>query len=295
MIFISLLVKILLIIIIYFVLDLLFDINYKKVKQFIKKGLNKLNYLENLENSLKYINKIYLFNGLLINKYSIFILSMFFSIISFFLVISKLNLLIYSVFISIIVFFIPKLFIDFIKLKVKLKIKQSFFLYVIGLQNFSVNSNDVIMAINSANSVKPLNIFTDKFIILVKNGFDVLKAFNMLIDEINIKDVSKFFNLLKLSYINGGNLNLVIKQYSEYLDQIKIINKFHKEKRNYYISILVLILLINIFLISIVILKNEQYREIMLNSFFGKLILDINACIYFFILLIIMKVLKMEE
>lgn len=286
---ISIILSINVIIIIYFSLEFLSLIKFKSIKKGIKQLLNKTSYLNCIENTLNYINKVYSFSTTLINKLNVFILSLIIAIISFILFFLKFKLLLGSSIIFLISFFIPLSIIELIKMGIKYQIKQAFSLYVIGIQSFATNSNDVIMAINNVKPIKPLDKYISNFNILINNGFDIIKAFNILITEIDIKEVSKFFNLLKLCYINGGNLKRVVNQYYDFLVQINKISKKQNEKRNYYLSILGVILVINIFLVFVVVLNNAEYKQILLNTILGKALLNINILAYFLIFLMFKK------
>ena len=291
----SVVLSLILIINIYLFIESISEIKINLIKNFIKKFFSRCSYFHNIKKTLNYINNIYSLNLIILNKVTIFILSLFISILVFILLFNKYRLLIGALLISIIFFFIPGNILELFKKYIKYKIKQAFILYVISIQSYSINSNDVILGLTKVKAIKPLDKYINKFNILINNGYDIIRSFNILIDEIEVEEVSKFFNLLKLCYINGGNLNRVINKYCVFFNYISRIKKIQIEKRNYYFSILLLIFIINIFLIFFVILNNNDYKVILLNTLVGKILIDINILIYFFTFLVFKKILKRED
>ena len=151
------------------------------------------------------------------------------------------------------------------------------------------------MALKQIQATKPLNIFINEFNNLLNSGFEIVKALNFLADEINIKEINIFIHLLKLCYINGGCISKVINQFNKYYVQISSLRKKQKEKMNYYLFILGIIILVNIFLVFYVILKNTIYKEIIFNSILSRVLIDFNVFLYLIIILTIMKTIKREE
>ncbi len=295
MIIIKVFICIITLILIYHIINYILSLNYTNIIKIFKYFVKKNNYIKNISKSLDYIKKVYPINISIINTFNLFVFSVIFAIIVFILVFYNLKLILSSFIISIIFFILPMLFLEIIKIQLKNKIKKSFSLYIIGFESFSKNSNDIIMALKQIQATKPLNIFINEFNNLLNSGFEIVKALNFLADEINIKEINIFIHLLKLCYINGGCISKVINQFNKYYVQISSLRKKQKEKMNYYLFILGIIILVNIFLVFYVILKNTIYKEIIFNSILGRVLIDFNVFLYLIIILTIMKIIKREE
>lgn len=272
--------------------------NKNKIKIRLKKlkvKIFKLNYIKRMQKLLNDIEDLKSFKFKFLNSISLFIISVFIAIIAFIYLFKKYNLFIFSALNSVIFIILPIILLEIINLKFKNNLKSSFSLYIISLQSFAKSSNDVIMALNNTKALKPLDRYINEFLKLVNIGFNINKAFEELIRKINSKEVAKFFYLLNLCYINGGNLNEVISKYNSYYTNVEKIKKIQSEKRNSYILTMIFILILNIFLVFFVVLGNESYKSIILASIIGKVIIDINSLVYILISILVIKIIRMEE
>lgn len=286
------LLLIILINIIYEIIKLIKYINFKYLKNYLICFSNKLNYMLKVKYNLKKISKVFYINSALINSYTIFLFSVIVSILVFFIMFKYTNVIISSLFLSIIFFFVPLTILEIIKKYIDLKIKRSFSLLMINLQTFSKNSNNVILALKEVKSYEPLKKYIDNFNSLVNSGFNVGQAFDNLITEVEDEEISRIIFLLKMNYINGGNLYKFLKESNDYLLEIEKIKQKQYEKQNNVFIILLVIVFINIFLLFCFSFKNEEYKNILLNTFIGKIIIDFNSFIYFLIYFYIRKKFK---
>lgn len=290
---------ILIVSIIFCILNILLNINRKlKLKILLIKLKNKLfslSYIKKLQSLIKQVKGIIDFKFKFFNTIVIFTVSLVIALIVSIYFFRKFKLVIFSglIFLSLMVF--PIIFLEIVNLVLNNSIKNSFSLYIVSLQSFSKNTNDVISALTNTKVLEPLNKYIDEFIMLVNIGFNINKAFDELINRINIKEISKFFYLLKLCYINGSNLYELISKFNDYYNDIEKIKKIQLEKRNNYLTTMFVLLIMNIFLLFFVVLGNESYKNLILNNVIGKLIIDINGLVYFVILLLVIKIIRMEE
>lgn len=285
--------------IIFLVLNILLNITKKiNIKVALRKLKNKLfslSYIKTLQSLIKQVKNIIDYKFKFFNSIIIFVFSLIIALIASIYFFQKFKLIIFSILIFLSFMMFPIILLEIVNLALSNSIKNSFSLYIVSLQNFSKNTNDVISALTNTKALKPLNKYIDEFIMLVNIGFNINKAFDDLINKINIKEISQFFYLLKLCYINGSNLYDLINRFNDYYNDIEKIKKIQLEKRNSYLTTMVVLLIMNVFLLFFVVLGNESYKNLILNNVIGKVIIDINGLIYFVILLLVIKIIRMEE
>lgn len=285
--------------IIFLVLNILLNITKKiNIKVALRKLKNKLfslSYIKTLQSLIKQVKNIIDYKFKFFNSIIIFVFSLIIALIASIYFFQKFKLIIFSILIFLSFMMFPIILLEIVNLVLSNSIKNSFSLYIVSLQNFSKNTNDVISALTNTKALKPLNKYIDEFIMLVNIGFNINKAFDDLINKINIKEISQFFYLLKLCYINGSNLHDLINRFNDYYNDIEKIKKIQLEKRNSYLTTMVVLLIMNVFLLFFVVLGNESYKNLILNNVIGKVIIDINGLIYFVILLLVIKIIRMEE
>lgn len=285
--------------IIFLILNILLNITKKiNIKVALRKLKNKLfslSYIKTLQSLIKQVKDIIDFKFKFFNSIIIFVFSLIIALIASIYFFQKFRLIIFSILIFLSFMMFPIILLEIVNLVLSNSIKNSFSLYIVSLQNFSKNTNDVISALTNTKSLEPLNKYIDEFIMLVNIGFNINKAFDDLINKINIKEISKFFYLLKLCYINGSNLYDLINRFNDYYNDIEKIKKIQLEKRNSYLTTMFVLLIMNVFLLFFVVLGNKSYKNLILNNVIGKIIIDINVLIYFVILLLVIKIIRMEE
>ena len=285
--------------IIFLVLNILLNITKKiNIKVALRKLKNKLfslSYIKTLQSLIKQVKNIIDYKFKFFNSIIIFVFSLIIALIASIYFFQKFKLIIFSILIFLSFMMFPIILLEIVNLVLSNSIKNSFSLYIVSLQNFSKNTNDVISALTNTKALKPLNKYIDEFIMLVNIGFNINKAFDDLINKINIKEISQFFYLLKLCYINGSNLYDLINRFNDYYSDIEKIKKIQLEKRNSYLTTMVVLLIMNVFLLFFVVLGNESYKNLILNNVIGKVTIDINGLIYFVILLLVIKIIRMEE
>ena len=265
-----------------------------KFKNYIKRIYNKINIFLKIEQLLNKIKFIYNFNQKVINSLNILIISFFLAIFSSTYFFIRYKIILSSIMILIIVFLIPTFFLEIIQRSIKYKLIQEFSIYIVNLYSFSKNTNNVILALSKVEGDKKINKYLTFFNDLVKNGFNVLQAFDILIEKINIKEINNMFQILKTCYINGGDLELALSKYSNYYKEI--INLKNK-KINSNISLLIMLgilILINIILLFGFCLNNLEYKNIILNTIFGKIIFNLNILVYLITFFYIRKIINKE-
>ena len=270
------------------------NINYKRKFKVLIKVISKFNIYTKIQATLQELKNITNMKNRLLSAINILFLSILFFFVSFILFFNKFKLILSSCFLAIICFFIPQIILDVIVKISKDKLREEIKIYIVNLQSFSKNTNNIVLAINNTKSSKRLNSYLEEFKTLVNNGYSVIYAFNELEKKINIKEINILFYLLKECYISGGNLNNLLVKFNDYYKEIENIRNKQNEKMLSMFSLLLFVFCINVLLVFGFCMSNVEYKKILIETFIGKLLFDINSFIYLYIFLYIRKVIKKE-
>lgn len=267
------------------------NIMYNLLKDKIKNisFISQINYYIIELKNLKISSKNFL------NILFILILSSLISILTFYVSYIYFNIISTSLILSIISFFIPINLIKKIYVKQKEKILEVFPMYCIYLKNYTNSTNDIVLAMKKIETDYPLNIFIHKFNLSIEKGIRVYDAFEDLKKKINIKIINNFVTLLQYAYINGSNFSRLLDKYANILVKTNIQKEKEKEELLSSKIVIYVLMIINAYIIHSFVFLNEEYRNVIVNSAIGKLIININIISYFMIFLLMKKNLKMEE
>ena len=269
------------------IFDLKGDTIYKmRELSFIKKTSYLLDEA-NLSFKFKNIN--------IISTLTILILSIVILIITFIITYNYLHLFSSSLILSIFTFFLPYFIVKYFSYYKNIRILRNFPNYIISLKNYTDINNDIIEAFKRANAEEPLSIYINKFNISVQKGVKIYDAFETLKKSINIKKINQFITLLQFCYIYGGDFGDLLDKFAKI--QMKTNLQKEKEKQKIFSAkiVLVTLILLNIYILFGFVLKNGEYYTILVNTFIGNLILNINILSYIFIFYMYIKLNEMEE
>lgn len=272
----------------------LVTIKYRKRFNFLIKYISKFNIYTKIQVTIHELKNIANIKTNLLNVINILFLSILFFILSFIFFLTKFNLILSACFLATISFFIPQIILDLALKILKNKLREEIKIYIVNLQSFSKNTNNIVLAINNTKASKYLNNYLEEFKSLVNNGYSVIYAFDELREKINIKELNILFYLLKECYVSGGNLNNLLIKFNDYYKEIENIRYKQNEKRLSMFTLLLFVFCINILLVFAFCMANAEYRKILLETFIGKLLFDINSFIYLYIFLYIRKIIKKE-
>ena len=234
-------------------------------------------------------------NKNIISALTLFLISILFFLITFVITYKFLNLFISSIILSLFAFFLPYYIIKYFSYCRKVKILNIFPNYVVSLKNYTDVNNDIIEAFRRASVEEPLIPYINKFNISIQKGIKAYDAFETLKTNINIKRINQFITLLQFCYIYGGSFEELLDKFSKI--QMKSNIQREKEKQKIFSSklVLLLLILINIYILFGFILTNNEYYNILVNTFMGNVILNVNILSYIFIFYMYVKLNKMED
>ncbi len=272
----------------------LVTIKYRRRFNLLIRYISKFNIYTKIQVTIQELKNIANIKTNLLNVINILFLSILFFILSFIFFLTKFNLILSACFLATIGFFIPQIILDLALKILKNRLREEVKIYIVNLQSFSKNTNNIVLAINNTKASKYLNNYLEEFKSLVNNGYSVIYAFDELRVKINIKEINILFYLLKECYISGGNLNNLLIKFNDYYKEIENIRYKQNEKRLSMFTLLLFVFCINILLVFAFCMANAEYRKILLETFIGKLLFDINSFIYLYIFLYIRKIIKKE-
>lgn len=298
--FINIFISISAICIIYCIIILLIKIN--KNNQYIGK-IRNINIKQKLD-GISQFNKIKLFilkelnieiGSIKLSSGIIILISLILSIIIFIISYKVLKIFSSSIILSIYMLILPYQIIKYIKAMYRQKIMNVFPTYLATLKNYTKTENDIVIALRKAKPNKELMKYICKFNNQVENGVKIFDAFEELKYDINITKISEFITSLQYCYINGGNFNFLIDKYLKII--VKLSNQREDEKEKSLSTKLVLLVLIfiNIYMLFGFVFANPEYKAIIIQSFVGRLIVNINILSYIIIFIVFSKMSEMEE
>lgn len=257
---------------------------YKKINEFLKSFNNNILQVKKINNKFNYIS-----------FYFIIFFSFFLMIISFAFSYKIFHIVSTSLILSIISFFIPNIILKYILNKHKEKLMCEFPTYAITLKNYTKVNNDLIFAFKRASVTGAFKKYIETFNFSIEKGLKVDDCFEKLKNDININKINNFFTAACNCYKNGGDFSKLLDKYSNILTKVNL--QKEKEKEESFSSKLVLYILVfvNIYLLFGFVFNDEEYKNLLLNTFFGKIIINFNILSYIFIMFFIKKINKMEE
>ena len=289
---------------------------YQEIKEKINSKntqyINKLVYQKNNKTLFKYndknlFDKLYILlikTGIMENKYLWWIIPQ--TIIIFCFIIFLISYLIFIPILKLksltITFCIPIAFIPIFLLIIyseinEEKLEKNLISYIIQLKNQVKINNDIIVAFRntSKNAMKPLNTYINIFLFEVSNGVNVTVAFENLKNKVNIERFKQLITNLESCYMNGGDFyNLLDKTQNIFL---KIQEERNNRNNQTMSSRIVLIMLIgmSIFVYFNFINSNQENYNIMINDFFGSLILHWNFISIWIMMFLITLIKKIDK
>lgn len=232
-----------------------------------------------------------------INKLNPFILVAIMLIlfgVSFLLFNSYLKVATTSLILSLPFFISPILVIKILLNKEKSNIIKILPMYVVNIKNHISDDNNIIGAIQRTTIEEPLKKYIDVFKTNISRGMNVIEAFDLLKEEVNVKAFTAFVNSCEVCYLNGGDFNKVLEHYINMLTKENVHKESAKEKAYADILTLIIMIVLNVAVLVMFVFTNEEYAQIMRETFFGRLVLNFNAVSYILIAYFISRIYKEE-
>lgn len=230
--------------------------------------------LTNIEISFKKLNIPY-------NTASVFLIlicGIVFSLITFIICIKIFPLLSISLIVSIPMIFVPVWIINFIAKIEQNKLETELNDFFIQLKSsLSINS-DIIDALRRIQNclLEPFSGYTRQLLNEINAGKLPDKALEGFAQKINIKKFSMYINNVRYCHIYGGDIaHLTEKTQKVIADAIKQKRKREKETNSICI-VLYMLIAIDLYMYFSFIAKTPEYLNIMIKSFVGQIILNLN-------------------
>lgn len=260
----------------------------KKISTFNNK-LSRFKVLRKTNHYLNYLEK---------EKINIFFLcsvSFVIFIVSNLITINKIQIFSSSVIISLILSLLPYFVIKMLYIQKKQKIIEVFPTYIINLKNYTQVSNDIIIAIRKTVPPQIIEPYIKHFNNLVQGGVSVSDAFDMLSEKIGIKRIKDFFISCEYCYINGGDFNKLLAKYAKVLNKINMQREKENQENFSTKAVMLIIIVINLYMIFGFCFANAEYKTIIINSFVGKALVNMNLISYILIFVFSNKLNELED
>jgi Flp pilus assembly protein TadB len=192
-------------------------------------------------------------------------------------------------------FFIPYLILKELIKNNKNKILNVFPTYLIALKNYTKTDNNILGAFKRVDISFPISIYINRFNISIENGINVFECFEKLKNDININKINDFLTASQYCYLNGGNFSKILEKYCNILTNYNLQKEKEKEESLGSKIVLYILILMNIYILVGFVLTNIEYRNIILGTLFGKIIININLLSYMLIFFFIKKMNNLEE
>lgn len=259
----------------------------------IKSKIAKLSFIQKLQ--MYIIKNCEISYNKFISPVILVIISLIIGIITYFVSYKVIKIFSSSVILSIYFTILPIQIIKFIKEYNKRRVLSVFPIYLATLKNYTKTQNDIVSAFKNSKPNKEIEPYITSFNNKVENGVKVYDAFEEMKEEIKISKISDFITILEYCYINGGNFTPLIDKYTNTIMKINIQNESDKEKSFSTKAVLIILIVINLYMLFGFVMANPLYKDIIINTFFGKLIVNINILSYLIIFIIFQKIDEMEE
>ena len=229
-----------------------------------------------------------------VNTLSMIILMIVMFLIAFSIFYSYLKVVSTSIILATPFFISPILFIKILINKEKGDIIKMLPMYIVNVKNHIDEDNNIISAIQRTTIEEPLKKYIDSFKMNVLRGMNVIEAFEILKQEVNVKIFDAFIAACVTCYLNGGDFNNVLEQYINMITKENIHKESTKEKAYSDILTLIIMVVLNVLVIVMFVFTNKEYSQIIRGTTLGRLILNFNAFSYILIACLISKIYKEE-
>ena len=229
-----------------------------------------------------------------LNPFVLFAIMLILFAISFILFYSYLKVITTALILSLPFCISPILGIKILINKEKSNIIKMLPIYVVNIKNHISEDNNIVGAIQRTIVEQPLKKYIDIFKSNISRGMNVIEAFDLLKQEVNVKAFDSFVNSCEVCYLNGGDFNKVLEQYINMITKENVHKESAKEKAYADILTLVIMIILNVAVLVMFVFTNKEYAQIMRETFWGQLILNFNAVSYIVIAYLISRIYKEE-
>lgn len=251
--------------------------------------INKIScYIYDIENLYSKKNKI-------LTPIKILLISLLILIFTFVITYKYLCILSTSFILSAFSFFIPYILLKEVVKNNKNKILDVFPTYLISLKNYTKTDNDILNAFKRVDINVPLSTYINRFNVSIESGINVFDSFEKLKIDINISKINDFLTASQYCYLNGGKFSKILDKYSNILNKYNLQKEKEKEESLGPKVVLYVLILMNMYILFGFVLKNIEYRNIILGTLFGKIIININLFSYILIFFFTKKMNNLEE
>lgn len=251
----------------------------------------KINYIHKL-NIL--IDRCELRRGIIFNPLTLVLIGVLIVNVAYIISFSFFGIILLSFIISLPFFYLPFAILNFIAEYKEKKIEKVFLNFLLQLKNHTQISNDIVMAMKEVKTVEPLDGYIKKFLIEISSGIRFEKAIENLKEKINITQIKMFFKNLEHCYLYGGNFSELIDKSYKIISEIQTEKIRRMEETKGARIVLFILIFLDVLVYVSFIKSNTENFIIMKKSIVGNLILYWNFISMWLLVLLSMKVKKLD-
>lgn len=251
----------------------------------------KINYFHKI-NIL--IDRCQLKRGVLFNPISIIFIGILIVNVAYVISFKFFGIILLSFIISLPFFYLPFGVLNYIAEYKEKKIEKVFLNFLLQLKNHTQISNDIVMAMKEVKTVEPLDGYIKKFLIEISSGIRFEKAIENLKEKINIGQIKMFFKNLEHCYLYGGNFSELIDKSYKIISEIQAEKVRRMEETKSARIVLFILIFLDVLVYVSFIKSNADNFIIMKKSIVGNLILYWNFISMWLLVLLSIRVKKLD-
>ncbi len=224
-----------------------------------------------------------------------YIISLILGITGMYFSYKVINIFVCSIVVFVMCFFSLNFLLELLIMFHKNKIFKYFPIFLLELKNYINISNDIIQAFMSCSKNSVLSTYLDDFSVYIKAGVKLNQALENLKQDIDIKLIGVFLDMCNSCYTSGGSFKELIERFYDYYTRNNKMYQKEMQKRVSIIAILMISVVINMYFVLGFVFQNSVYKDIIVNTFAGKLLMTFNIIIYLVMFIVVKKSNKMEE
>ena len=251
----------------------------------------KLNYFHKI-NIL--IDRCELRRGLLINPVSIALLGILCVNVAYIISFQFFEIILLSFVISLPFFYLPFGILNLLAERKEQKIEKVFLNFLLQLKNHTKINNDIVMAMKETKTIEPLEGYVQKFLIEISSGIKFEKAIENLKEKISIEQIKMFFTNVEHCYLYGGSFSELIDKSYQMIGEIQNEKLRRKEETKSARIVLLILIFLDVLVYVSYIQSNTENYMIMRKNILGNLILYWNFISMWLLVLLSIKVKKLD-
>lgn len=254
-----------------------------------------------LKEKWNYFHHVYLLlercewqRSLFVNPITILLLGILCVNVAYVIAFSIFQIIALAVLISLPFFFTPFVILHWMAERKERKLEKVFLNFLLQLKNHTQIHNDIVMAMKEVKTAEPLQGYIQTFLIEISSGVKMEKAIANLKEKINIGQIKMFFTNVEHCYLYGGSFSELIQKSYQMIREIQTEKVRRQEETKSARWVLFVLIALDFIVYISYIQSNRDNYLIMQKSIIGNMILYWNFLSIWLLVLLSMKVKKLD-